>query len=208
MFLKARTMWIIQYCSFMHQLIRYKQYFIIKPKAVYLWGVKYQTPWNQGIDFQLAIYLVFYSWQLWYTKDIKNISPSMKMGDLCWAMMYGQRWWDLLRYVVGCVVEMKAVIRSVIMRRPTSVLSVAYKKIVSAEISSLTQGGIGIAEKVVFLSFFLSFFEFSNYTYINEPRHGIPCLCHLRTTKTQTSLRIGAVWSAPLLFAAKTEWYL
>ena len=162
------------------------QYFSIKPKAVYLWVVKYQIPWNQGIDFQLANYLVSYSWQLWYAKDIRNISPSMKMGDLCRAMMYGQRWWDLLQHVVGCVVEMKAVIRSVIMRRPSSVLSVAYKKMISAEISSLTQAGIRIAEKVVFLSFFLSFFEFSNYTYRNEPRHGKTCLCHLRTTKTQT----------------------
>ena len=30
----------------------------------------------------------------------------------------------------------------------------------------------------------------------------------MRTTKAQISLRIRAVWSAPLLFAAKTEWYL
>ena len=28
------------------------------------------------------------------------------------------------------------------------------------------------------------------------------CLCHMRTTKAQISLRICAVWSAPLLFAA------
>ena len=27
-------------------------------------------------------------------------------------------------------------------------------------------------------------------------------LCHMRTTKAQVSLRISAVWSAPLLFAA------
>ena len=33
-------------------------------------------------------------------------------------------------------------------------------------------------------------------------------LCHMRTTEAQISLRILAVWSAPLLFAAKTEWYL
>ena len=30
-------------------------------------------------------------------------------------------------------------------------------------------------------------------------------LCHMRTTKAQISLRIRAVSSAPLLFAAKTE---
>ena len=30
----------------------------------------------------------------------------------------------------------------------------------------------------------------------------------MRTTKAQISLRIRAVWSAHLLFAAKTEWYL
>ena len=29
-----------------------------------------------------------------------------------------------------------------------------------------------------------------------------PILCHIQTTKTQISLRICAVWSAPLLFAA------
>ena len=35
------------------------------------------------------------------------------------------------------------------------------------------------------------------------------CLkCHMRRTKTQISLRIRAVISAPLLFAAKTECYL
>ena len=33
-------------------------------------------------------------------------------------------------------------------------------------------------------------------------------LCHMRTTKAQISLRIRVVWSAPLLFTAKTEWYL
>ena len=36
----------------------------------------------------------------------------------------------------------------------------------------------------------------------NEPRHQKTCLCHMRTTKVQISLRIHAVWSAPLLFAA------
>ena len=35
-----------------------------------------------------------------------------------------------------------------------------------------------------------------------EPRHEKTCLCHMRTTKAQISLRIHAVWSAPLLFAA------
>ena len=31
-----------------------------------------------------------------------------------------------------------------------------------------------------------------------EPRHEKTCLCHMRTTKAQISLRIRAVWSAPL----------
>ena len=35
-----------------------------------------------------------------------------------------------------------------------------------------------------------------------EPRHEKTCSCHMRTTKAQISLRIRAVWSAPLLFAA------
>ena len=37
---------------------------------------------------------------------------------------------------------------------------------------------------------------------IIEPRHEKTCLCHIRTTKAQISLRICAVWSAPLLFTA------
>ena len=35
-----------------------------------------------------------------------------------------------------------------------------------------------------------------------EPHHDKPCFCHMRTTKAQISLRIRAVWSAPLLFGA------
>ena len=35
-----------------------------------------------------------------------------------------------------------------------------------------------------------------------EPRHDKTCLCFMRTTKTQISLRIRAVWSAPLLLAS------
>ena len=35
-----------------------------------------------------------------------------------------------------------------------------------------------------------------------EPHHEKPCFCPMRTTKVQISLRIRAVWSAPLLFAA------
>ena len=35
-----------------------------------------------------------------------------------------------------------------------------------------------------------------------EPRHEKTCLCHMRTTKAQFSLRIRAVWSTPLMFAA------
>ena len=37
----------------------------------------------------------------------------------------------------------------------------------------------------------------------NEPRLEKTCLSYMRTTKAQISLRIRAVWSAPLLFAAK-----
>ena len=39
--------------------------------------------------------------------------------------------------------------------------------------------------------------------YLYEPRHEKTCFCHMRTTKTQISLRIHAVWSAPLFFAAR-----
>ena len=41
-----------------------------------------------------------------------------------------------------------------------------------------------------------------------EPRHEKTCLCHTRTTKVQISLRILAVWSTPLLFAAWIVQYL
>ena len=34
------------------------------------------------------------------------------------------------------------------------------------------------------------------------PCHKKTCLCHMRTTKVQISLRICTVWSAPLLFAS------
>ena len=33
-------------------------------------------------------------------------------------------------------------------------------------------------------------------------------LCYMRTTKAQISLRIRAVWSASLLFAAYIVWYV
>ena len=36
----------------------------------------------------------------------------------------------------------------------------------------------------------------------NEPRHEKTCVSHVQTTKVQISLRIRAVWSAPLLFTA------
>ena len=44
----------------------------------------------------------------------------------------------------------------------------------------------------------------ANYwqTFFIEPRHEKTCVCHIRTTKGQISLRIHAVWSAPLLFTA------
>ena len=35
-----------------------------------------------------------------------------------------------------------------------------------------------------------------------EPHHKKTCFCHMWTTKAQISLRIRAIWSAPLLFAA------
>ena len=38
--------------------------------------------------------------------------------------------------------------------------------------------------------------------FLIETRHEKTCLCHMRPTKAQISLRIRAVWSAPLLFAA------
>ena len=41
-----------------------------------------------------------------------------------------------------------------------------------------------------------------------EPRHEKTCFCHMRTTKAQISLRIRAVWSAPLLLAARIIEYL
>ena len=44
---------------------------------------------------------------------------------------------------------------------------------------------------------------FTSWWYlVNEPHHEKTCLCHMRTTKAQIRLRIRAVWSAPLLFAA------
>ena len=35
-----------------------------------------------------------------------------------------------------------------------------------------------------------------------EPHHAKTCLCHMRTTIAQISLRIRAIWPTPLLFAA------
>ena len=35
----------------------------------------------------------------------------------------------------------------------------------------------------------------------NEPRHEKTYFSHVQTTKLQISLRINAVWSAPLLYA-------
>ena len=37
-----------------------------------------------------------------------------------------------------------------------------------------------------------------NYRHTHEPRHEKTCFCHMRTTKAQISLRIRAVWSAPI----------
>ena len=44
-------------------------------------------------------------------------------------------------------------------------------------------------------------FCIAHTTNINEPRHEKTCIMPMRTTKVQISLRIRAVWSAPLLFA-------
>ena len=43
---------------------------------------------------------------------------------------------------------------------------------------------------------------------LNEPGHEETCLCHMRTTKAQISLRNFAVWSVLLLFAAWIVLYL
>ena len=40
---------------------------------------------------------------------------------------------------------------------------------------------------------FLLFFGFSQHIRLFEPRHEKSCLCHVRTTKVQISLRIRAV---------------
>ena len=50
--------------------------------------------------------------------------------------------------------------------------------------------------------------EPTTVVYIDEPPHEKTCLCHMRTTKAQISLRICSVWSAPLLFAAWIVYYL
>ena len=42
----------------------------------------------------------------------------------------------------------------------------------------------------------------SSQVWIFQPHHEKTCLCHIRTTKTQSSLRIRAIWSASLLFTA------
>ena len=41
----------------------------------------------------------------------------------------------------------------------------------------------------------------TSVSWLNEPRNEKTCICTMRTTKVQISLRIRAVWSAPLLFA-------
>ena len=51
------------------------------------------------------------------------------------------------------------------------------------------------------LSSLLSFL-FTLLSELFEPRHEKTCLCHMRTTKAQISLRIRAVGSALVLFAA------
>ena len=57
---------------------------------------------------------------------------------------------------------------------------------------------------VVFIRFVV---HVSNMARLIGPRHEKTCLCHMRTTKAQISLRIRAVWSAPLLFAAYLVWH-
>ena len=46
------------------------------------------------------------------------------------------------------------------------------------------------------------FWIFTVYTFPHELCHEKICFCHMRTTKAQISMRICAVWSAHLLFAA------
>ena len=53
-----------------------------------------------------------------------------------------------------------------------------------------------------------SFRQRARYLSLMEPHHEKICLCHMWTTKAQISLRIHAVWSAPLLFTAWIVWYL
>ena len=56
----------------------------------------------------------------------------------------------------------------------------------------------------------ISDFQYEQQTFVRgmtlvvpyEPRHEKPCFSYMRITKAQISLRIRAVWSAPLLFAA------
>ena len=55
--------------------------------------------------------------------------------------------------------------------------------------------------------YFLSKAIFVHKKYVFKPNkdetcHEKTCICHMRTTKAQISLRICAVWSAPLLFVA------
>ena len=52
------------------------------------------------------------------------------------------------------------------------------------------------------LSYKESTLRFTGTTLVYEPRHEKTCLSHMRTIKAQISLRIRAVWSVPLLFAA------
>ena len=68
-----------------------------------------------------------------------------------------------------------------------------------------SQWNIRVIDLVVlhhFQHYFNQIGTMEGWSFTYEPRHEKTCLCHMRTTKVQISLRIHAVWSAPLLFAA------
>ena len=62
--------------------------------------------------------------------------------------------------------------------------------------------GPGGTHQAILEYYFLAVSLFRDHNVINEPHHDKTCFCYMQTTKAQISLRIRAVWSAPLLFAA------
>ena len=55
---------------------------------------------------------------------------------------------------------------------------------------------------ILFIVTVFSMYQVIHFFQTFEPCHEKTCFSHMRTTKVQISLRIGAVWSAPLLFAS------